>query len=98
MNKTARFLQFYSEENSGRPTRLGVFDNGNDYWIEDGIPLGGIDFDKHGDSLEIMLGDDMTHTVKNVQNIKINFSLNGINDGLDITDAEGQTTILRFEN
>ena len=98
MNKTARFLQFYSKENSGRPTRLGVFDNENDYWIEDGILLGGIDFDKHGDSIEIMLGDVMTHTVKNVKMIKISFSLNGVNDGLDITDSEGKTTILRFEN
>lgn len=98
MNKITKFLKFYSEENYGRPTRLGIFDKGTDHWIEDGLPLGGIDFDKHGDSIEIMLGDLMTHTVKNVKEFKIKFSLNAANDGLDIIDAEGKTTILRFED
>lgn len=94
------FLNFYNVENSGRATRLGVFENGNDFWLEDGLPLAGIDFDEHGDSMtiEIMLGDEMTHTIRNVRNVQMNFSLDEINDGLDITDAEGRTTILRFED
>ncbi len=94
------FLKYYSEQNSGRATRLGVFEDGHDYWIEDGLPLSGIDFDSHRDSLsiEIMLGDKITHTIRDVRKVQIKFSLNEINDGLDITDAEGKTTILRFEN
>ena len=94
------FLRFYSNHNIGRITRLGVFENGNDYWIEDGLPLNGIDYETHDDSLniQIMLGDELTHTIKNVKNVKINFSLDEINDGLDLTDKEGVTTILRFEN
>ncbi len=91
------FLQYYSEQNVGRATRLGVFENGIDYWIEDGMPLSGIDFDSHHNSLEIIFGDEMTHTIRNVQKVQIHFSLDEINDGLDITDAEGKTTILRFE-
>lgn len=91
------FLQYYSEQNIGRPTRVGVFDNGNDYWLEDGLLLTGIDFDSHDNTIEILLGDVMTHTVKNVKTVKISFSLDEINDGLDITDSEGKTTILRFE-
>lgn len=95
-----RFLNYYGEQNNNRPTRLGVFENGNDLWIEDGLPLTGIDVDTHGEmpTVEIMLGDDLTHTIKNAKNVKISFSLDENNDGLDITDAEGRTTILRFEN
>ncbi|MBX7170334.1 MAG: DUF5335 domain-containing protein [Pyrinomonadaceae bacterium] len=94
------FLRFYSNQNIGRATRLGVFERGNDYWLEDGLPLNGIDYETTGNSLniEIMLGETMTHTIKNVRKVQINFSLDEINDGLDITDAEGKTTILRFEN
>lgn len=92
------FLNFYSTENAGRPTRLGVFEDGNDYWLEDGMPLGGIDFDQHHNSVEIMFGDEMTHTIKDVRKIQVSFNLYQINDGLDITDNEGKTTILRFEN
>jgi hypothetical protein len=93
-----KFLQFYSEHNVGRKTRLGVFDNENDYWIEDGIALSGIDVDSHNNTIEIMLSDVMTHTVKNVNRIKIILSFDELNDGLDITDNDGKTTILRFEN
>ncbi len=94
------FLKYYGEQNNNRPTRLGVFENGNDFWIEDGLPLHGVDVDAHGEmpTVEIMLGDEFTHTIKNARNVKITFSLDETNDGLDITDAEGKTTILRFEN
>ena len=94
------FLKYYGEQNNGRLTRLGVFENGNDSWIEDGLPLIGIDIDAHGEmpTIEIMLGKDFTHTIKGARNIQINFSFDGNGDGLDITDADGKTTILRFEN
>lgn len=96
-SKLMTFLKFYNEQNAGCITRLGVFDNGIDYWLEDGLRLNGIDFDSHQNSISILLGDVMTHTVKNVKTVKISFSLNELNDGLDITDTEGKTTILRFE-
>ena len=98
------FLKLFSEQNRARPTRLGVlkseFGATTDYWIEDGLPLAGIDVDAHGEmpTVEIMLGDDFTHTIKDARNIKLNFSFDGNGDGLDITDADGKTTILRFEN
>lgn len=92
------FLHFYSKQNVGRHTRLGIFDSENDYWIEDGIALSGIDVDSHNNTIEIMLGDVMTHTVKNVNRIKIILSFDELNDGLDIIDNDGKTTILRFEN
>jgi Family of unknown function (DUF5335) len=92
------FLKYYSEQNYGRPTRIGVFDNGNDYWLEDGMPLSGIDFDPRRKSLEILLGNELTHTINDATNVKINFNLVVENDGLDVTDAEGKVTVLRFEN
>lgn len=91
------FLKFYSDQNKGRPTRLGVFDNGNDYWLEDGLILTGIDFDTRRNAIEIMLSDEITHTIHDVKKVEASFSLDEINDGLDITDFEGTITILRFE-
>ena len=92
------FLTVYGEQNSGRATRLGVFEGKNDYWLENGLPLIGLDIDTCGEmpTVEIML-ENFTHTIKNTQKLKMNFSRNGSDDGLDITDAEGTTTILRFE-
>ncbi len=92
------FLKYYSKQNYGRPTRIGVFENGNDYWLEDGMPLSGIDFDTHNKSIEIMLGNELTHMINDARNIKINFGLETENDGFDVTDAEGKITVLRFEN
>lgn len=97
MNITGKFLQFYGEQNAGRPTRLGVFDRGNDYWLEDGLPLTGIDFDRRKNAIQIMLNNEITHTISDVRKVQASFSLDEINDGLDITDAEQRTTILRFE-
>ena len=94
-----QFLRLYSEQNKGRATRLGVFENEKDYWLEAGFPLVGIDVDTHGEmpAIEIMLGT-FTHTIKDGRRLTMHFSLDGSEDGLDITDAEGKTTILRFEN
>ena len=95
-----RFLKFYGEQNEGRPTRLGIFENGHDFWIEDGLPLSGIDFDADRGRLtiQIMLGDSMTHTIPDVRAARVFFSATEMNDGLDISDSEGKTTVLRFEN
>ena len=97
MTMTGKFLQFYGEQNTGRPTRLGVFDQGNDYWLEDGLPLTGIDFDRRKNAIQIMLNNEITHTISDVRKIQASFNFDEINDGLDITDAEQRTTILRFE-
>lgn len=106
------FLKLFSEQNLMRPTRLGVFEGEpgemRDYWLEDGLPLTGIDVDNHGDvfpDIEIMLGGNepdgsnaMTHTVRKAQSASIILSSNGEGEGLEIKDAEGNTTFLRFEN
>jgi len=96
------FLKFYSEQNEGRMTRLGLFEPaGNavtDYWLESGLPLRGIDIDTGGEhrTIQIMVGD-LTHTVSDPQKLVFQFTSSGDEDGIDVADADGRTTILRFE-
>ena len=64
----ASFLKFYSEQNQGRSPRLGLFDRQSvgftDHWIEDGLPLEGVDIDTRGKmpAIEIMLKDLSTRS------------------------------------
>lgn len=106
------FFKLFSEQNHLRPTRLGVFEGQpgqmRDYWLEDGLPLAGIDVDTRAEdapTIEIMLGEgktadarSMTHVVRRARTAKIILSPDGDDDGLEITDAEGRTTFMRFEN
>jgi hypothetical protein len=104
------FIEAFNRQNRMRPTRLGEIKVGEvmaDYWLEDGLPLAGIDLDTHGKgapTLEIMLGGEgetgsnMTHTVDRVQKITLQLTVDGQDDGLEIEDEGGVTTILRFES
>ena len=101
-NDWAKHLNFFAEQNAGRQTRLGVFapDRGSltDYWLENGLPLRSVGIDHRGEtnSIEIRVGS-LTHQVKDVATFSFRFSISGDEDGLDITDRNGKTTILRFE-
>ena len=98
-----KFLKFFSAQNAGRPTRLGVFERSNnvvnDYWLENGLPLVGIDIDTNAElpSVQITVGN-FTHMADNAENLLFHFSLSGNEDGIDISCAHGQTTVLRFES
>ena len=108
----AKILKYFSDQNSGRLTRLGVFEGkcserASDEWIERGLPLAGIDADTHDGeraAIEIMLGDaarggrHYTHNIQNARHLKLHFSPDGRGDAVKIEDAEGKTTVLRFEN
>jgi len=97
-----KFLKFYSEQYKGRRTRLGVFEQSqgvtNDFWIEDGLPILGIDLDSSGDrpTVEVLL-NGYSHSVADAQGLNVHFSLDGDEDGLDIIHGNGTSTILRFE-
>ena len=97
-----RQLEVFNEVYMGRLTRLGVFEQANggrdDLWIEDGLPFQGIDVDLRDEppGMEIMLGK-YTHNIDNVRRLELHFSLDGSDDGLNVTDHAGKTTILRFE-
>ena len=96
------FLLFYSEQNKGRKTRLGVFEREGDvltdYWIEDGLELVGVDIDPGGGVPTIMiLLDGYSHAIVNVHHLDVHYSNSSEDDGLDIASGTGDTAILRFE-
>jgi hypothetical protein len=86
----------------GRPTRLGLFERADDivsdYWIESGLPFAAISLDSGSElpALEIEL-ERYQHKVEKILRLAIKLSASGEEDGLDILDADGQTTVLRFE-
>jgi len=94
------FLQNFSRRHRGERTRLGVFEirDGvvNDLWIEDGIPLVGIDVDtKEGRQSVDLVFEHYSHSIENVATI---LPIDDQEGGLDIRDDEGKTTALRFED
>lgn len=95
-------LRFYSEQNAGRPTRVGVFepvkDGFTDYWLENGVPLIGIDLDARHElpTLRINLVS-LTREIKNVVKLSFDFTISGEEDGINVLDSDGRLTILRFE-
>jgi hypothetical protein len=103
-------LSRFSEINQNRPTRLEVIGQvGNferDYWMEDGLPLLGIDVDLKGyesPRIQIMLSSKsndlshFTHVISRVKSVVVELDYNGQFDGLHIEDIEGARVILRFE-
>jgi hypothetical protein len=97
-----QFLRQYTDENSGRPTRLGIFElRGGalqDFWLEDGLPFVGIDLEERlsGPSIEIVLGN-YAHRVSDAAEVRQISGDNSEDEGLDILDRNGTTTVLRFE-
>ena len=94
----SEFLKFFNQQNAGRETRLGVFEDADDYWLQADLPLTGVDLDPNesNPTLEIMLGN-FTHTIRDARKLAFHLNVDGESDGLDITDASGHTSILRFE-
>ena len=102
------YLREFTRQNGGRLTRLGVVKRGErmeDLWLEDNLPLSGVDLDAKGADaplVQVMLGREgasersMTHTVPRVSGVVIRLTPDGREDGLDIEDETG-TTVLRFE-
>jgi hypothetical protein len=98
----AEFLKKYSERNEGKCTRMGVFDNSdgvtNDYWIEDGLPLIGLDsYSEKGRRRIDILFENYTHSIDDAA-VLVSIGEAGADDGLDISDTRGVTTQLRIED
>ena len=95
-------LSQFSRENLGRTTRLGVFEPGDrgtvDYWLEDGLPLREVVCEENNGArfVEIIL-DGFTHSIGNAMRLEFLFGTEKPDDGLNVVDADGRTTILRFE-
>lgn len=96
------FFREYSARNKGRPTRLGIFETrdgvANDFWIEDGLPLVALDvYTKNGKTRVDILFENYTHPIDDAANL-VHIGGDEGGHGLDIQDADGKTTLLRFEN
>ena len=98
----------FGVRNHLRPTRLEVLgptkDVESDFWLEDGLLLSGIDSELDGQCgpyIEIMLQsqakEHMTHTIAAVKRVEFETD-QGIDESLEIEDAGGALTIMRFES
>jgi len=104
----AAFFNTFSKVNQARPTRLEVFGELGAQEEERHLPLNGISFEDVGEGapkLEILLGGQapsdarhLTHTVTRVQHVAAKVSQDGRDEALEIQDAEGTKTLLRFES
>ena len=98
----AKFLDPFVKHNLSRPTRLGVFkpDAGGltDYWIESGLPFGGIDIECRGNDVRALIKlHKLMHEVDNVATVAVRLSVNDDDEGIDVTERNGTVTVLRFE-
>ena len=97
-----KLIDVLNQHFKGRETRLGVFEREdevvNDYWIESGLEFSAVSLDLDGalPSLQIEIGNYL-HKVANIIRVAIKLSSSGDEDGLDILDGDGRTTVLRFE-
>ena len=96
------FLQEFAAHNEGKPTRLGVMemhdDVANDYWIEGGLPLIGLDvYPDNGNFRVDIIFDNFTHSIEGATKL-VEIKSDNANSGLDVLDAEGKTAILRFDD
>ena len=97
------FLRKFSTRHRRARTRVGVFEmrDGvvNDLWIEDGLPLVGIDVDTKQRSPTMgIVFEHFRHSIENVSTITQVNDSEEVGEGLDIGDEEGNTTALRFED
>jgi hypothetical protein len=95
------FLKSYGSRNAGRPTRLGVFGTSDgvtdDYWLEDGLPLVGLDIAPKGGRTEVEIFlESFTHSIADATGL-VSIEDEGKEQGIDIAGADGKTTVMRFE-
>jgi hypothetical protein len=81
---------------------LGVFEPSeagvNDFWLENGLPFRGVSFEEREGkvSAEILL-EGFTHYVENAGRVELIYGTNDTDDGLNVVDTDGRTSVLRFE-
>lgn len=95
----ALLLSEFTQRNAGRQTRLEVNDpEFGVQVVEEGIVLGGIDYDPRGDRVEIMLGapgateQHLTHAISGVSGVDLLRS-GGVDHALCV-EHQGRRTLL----
>jgi hypothetical protein len=104
----AAFFRDFSERNQSRATRLETFGDLGAQEEERNLPLNGISVGENGNDaprIEIMLGgaslDDgrhLTHTIARAVHVFPKTAADGTDEALEIEDANGVKTLLRFES
>jgi len=104
----AEFLNEFSKRNQSRATRLETFGDLGAQEEERNLPLNGISVEETGADaprIEIMLGGEspgderhLTHTIARVIRVTPKTDAGGRDEALEIEDASGVKTLLRFES
>jgi len=101
------FFDEFSRRNRSRPTQVEVFGEMGAQEAEHHLPLNGIVVDENGISaprVEILLGDGspdaathLTHVITRATAVVLKAGTDGRDEALEIEDADGAKTLLRFE-
>jgi len=100
------YFNAFTRRNHSRPTRLEVFGENGGQKEECGLPFAGISLERGNGapSIVIMFGalkadepSHLTHVIENVHEITPKRGLDGRDEALQITGAQGEKSLLRFE-
>jgi hypothetical protein len=104
----AAFFGEFSKRNRSRATRLETFGDLGAQEEERNLPLNGISVDESGSDaprIEIMLGGErpgderhLTHMIVRAARVFPKTGADGRDEALEIEDADGVKTLLRFES
>ncbi|MGE0132990.1 MAG: DUF5335 family protein [Blastocatellales bacterium] len=104
----AVFFDDFSKRNRSRATRVEIFGDLGAQEEEHDLPLNGISVEETGPDapqIEIMLGGaspgdprHLTHTIAHATRVLPKTSADGRDEALEIEDASGVKTLLRFES
>jgi len=104
----AGFFDEFSRRNWSRATRLETFGDLGAQEEERTLPLNGISVEETGAGaprIEIMLGGEsptderhLTHTIARAARVTPKTDADGRDEALEIEDADGVKTLLRFES
>jgi hypothetical protein len=104
---TAFFIDF-SKRNRSRSTQMETFSDLGAQVEERNLPLNGISVEETGTDaprIEIMLGGEspkdpryLSHTITRAVHVFPKSAIDGTDEALEIEDANGAKTLLRFES
>jgi len=100
------YLTQFTKRNLSRPTQLEVFGENGAQKEEQGLLFSGISVDESGGKPNIELMFDnrepgpsshLTHLIMDVREVTPKRAFDGRDEALAIVDANGETSLLRFE-
>ena len=86
----------FTRRNAGRRTELEVHDELGAQTIASGFPLLGMDYEREGSRVDVMLGDaagterHLRHTVRQATRLEVHRAPDGRDGALRVTDRTGE--------